>query len=167
MKTEDEYRQTFLENCNLQPSEVDIIAKNYWIDLTAHLTSYFSHESREIITVTAAKKLAEKVRAGTPVDEAWKNVIRDFISNSYWNQPLQNRKPEVKKTEEQKIFWKLFKYVWAFFQAVIVIKIAVYYFGIEGAAHPDQTSPAWVWLFFGISVISLSAFAYRNRNDEN
>ncbi len=167
MKTETEYQQLFLENCAAENPEAAVIAKHYWIDMTAHLTSYFSHESREYITIYAAGLLKEKIKNGIAADQAWKDVIRDFLSNNYWTQSPQIKKPEVKKTEEQKIFWHLFKYGWALFQAMIVIKIAIYYFGIEGAAHPDQTNPAWVWVFFGISLISLFAFAYRNRKDEN
>ncbi len=166
MKTEDEYSQLFLENCQIEKSnELELLSKNYWSDLTSHLQGHFSHESRQTITITAANKLNLELKKGRLLNEAWSDVIRDFISNNLWNESTTRIKPLKKQTEEQIIFWRLFRYTWSFFQAMVILKIAVYYFGLEGANRPDEIHPAWVWVFFGLSAGSLTYFAYRNRND--
>jgi len=167
MKTESEFSEYFIEQCHCEPSDhaqVQLISQQYWTDLTSHLTTYFSYEDRLRITALAAHQLAELMRQKK--SDAWPTVIRDFVQNDYWDAVPITRKPAAKKTEEQKIFWKLFKYGWAFFQSMIVLKIAVYYFGLESASRPDDISVGWVWLFFSLSVGSLGYFAYRNRHDQ-
>lgn len=173
MKTEKEFSEYFLQiyQQNLQigetsPQEIKNLSENCWSDLTSHLSFYFSNEDRLKIIEKAASLLA-KNRKSHELMEAWKLVLLDFNKNNYWDFPPVSKKPKAGQTEEQKIFWKLFKYAWAFFQSMIILKIAVYYFGLESANHPDQVSSLWVWLFFSISLSSLVFFAYRNRHDKN
>lgn len=173
MKTEKEFSEYFLqvyqqnlEISDTSPQEIKNLSETYWSDLTSHLSFYFSNEDRLLITEKSATLLA-KNRSSHEFSEAWKLVLLDFNKNNYWNFSPISKKPKVAQTEEQKIFWKLFKYAWAFFQAMVVLKIAVYYFGLESATHPDQVSSVWVWIFFSISVSSLVFFAYRNRHDKN
>lgn len=167
MKTESEFAKYFLEHCECAQEDqesVQLIATQYWTDLTAHLNTYFSDDDRLEITEKAAKLLANFLSQKRL--NPWPAVVREFVQNDYWGHRTTNKKPIVKKTEEQKIFWKLFKYGWAFFQSMIVLKVAVYYFGLESAQYPEQVSAIWVWLFFAVSVSSLAYFAYRNRHDE-
>ena len=173
MKTENEFSEYFLSESQLHfpvHSEDDVYLKKlsgfYWADLTSHLSFYFSPADRLLITKKAAQLLAEGERKHG-LDEAWKNVLRNFNQNNFWDFERITEKPKKIQTEEQKIFWKLFRYTWAFFQAMVILKIAVYYFGLESADHPDQTNVAWVGFFFGLSFLSLVFFAYRNRNDKN
>lgn len=173
MKTEKEFADFFIESYRTKLStpqsttadeDLAQIAKNHWTDLTTHLNSYFSNEDRLQITQKAAELLAQHTTSEN-LSIAWTHVIRDFYTQNSWGFKTVTYKPKLKKTEEQKIFWKLFKYGWAFFQSMIVLKIAVYYFGLESAERPEDVSQFWVWLFFGISVGSLAFFAYRNRNE--
>ena len=191
MKTEKEFSDFFVESCqheNQQDNQRDYqqknnyndliteIAKNYWLDLTSHLNTYFSNEDRLSITEKAAGMLSENLRsmptkavrleAARP-EEAWPMVIRDFLQNNYWGFQKKAKKPEKKKTEEQRIFWKFFKYIWAFVQSTFIIKTAVYFFGVESAWRPNEISIWWMWLFFAISTASLFYFAYRNRHDKD
>ena len=169
MKTEKEFSDFFIKSCQYEikfKDFVHVIAKNYWSDLTTHLNAYFTNEDRLKITQMAAELLSEQLKINSP-DQAWINVIRHFVQNNYWGFQTISQKPKIKQTEEQQIFWKIFKYTWAFFQSMIVLKIAVYYFGLESARDPEQTSVFWVWLFFSISVGSLAFFAYRNRHDKD
>jgi len=173
VKTEKEFSEYFLQiyqehaqQNDTSPQDVKNLADVYWSDLTAHLSFYFSNEDRLKMTEKAAVLLA-KNKSEHEFTEAWKRVLLDFNQNNYWNFRSVQKKPKVAQTEEQKIFWKLFKYTWAFFQAMVILKIAVYYFGLESASHPDQVSSIWVWIFFGLSVSSLGFFAYFNRNDKN
>lgn len=173
VKTEKEFSEYFvqvyqrnLEISDTSPQEIKNLSENYWSDLTSHLSFYFSNEVRLQITEKSATLLA-KNRISSEFTQAWKMVLLDFNNNNYWNFQTVTKKPKVTQTEEQKIFWKLFKYGWAFFQSMIILKIAVYYFGLESADHPDQVSSIWVWVFFSLSVSSLVFFAYRNRHDKN
>lgn len=168
-----EFSEYFLEICKQNPGFTEIpkedlqnLSKNYWTDLTAHLSFYFSNEDRLEMTKKAAELLMQN-KTSNSFSEAWKLVIVDFSKNQFWNYQPVVKKPVLAQTEEQKIFWKLFKYGWAFFQSMIVLKIAVYYFGLESASNPDQVSSIWVWIFFSISFSSLVFFAYRNRHDKN
>ncbi len=166
MKTEKEFSDYFVDSCSHEPVHRDLvisISKTYWMDLTTHLSGYFSNEDRLEITKIAALKLSENLNSNTP----WAQVIRNFTQTNQWGFKTISKKPLVKQTEEQKIFWQLFKYAWALFQSMIVLKIAVYYFGLESAERPDEISVVWVWLFFGVSAGSLAFFAYRNRNDND
>jgi hypothetical protein len=167
VKTEKEFSIYFIDSCQqntLFKNEITRLSITYWKDLTGHLHGYFSNEDRLLVTEKAAKMLAEQLLLQN-FNTAWVNVIKNFTQNNNWGFTLTHKKPKLKKTEEQKIFSKLFKYVWAFFQSMIVLKIAVYYFGLESADRPDEISVVWVWLFFSISAGSLFFFAYRNRND--
>lgn len=178
MKTEKEFSDFFVESCQHEAQfddYVNDVAKNYWSDLTTHLNTYFTNEDRLKITQKAAELLSENLKK-VPLDEisskearteAWASAIRNFVQNNYWGFQSTTRKPKIKQTEEQQIFWKIFKYTWAFFQSMIVLKIAVYYFGLESASNPEETSVLWVWFFFSISVGSLAFFAYRNRHDKD
>lgn len=169
MKTEKEFADFFIDSCRHDPQFNEYVlnvSKTYWVDLTTHLSGHFSNEDRLAITKKAAELLSDNLK-NSRTDLAWSNVIRDFVVNSQWGYNTTNTKPTVKKTEEQKIFWRFFKYAWAFFQSMIILKIAVYYYGLESAEHPDEVSVGWVWLFFGISVGSLFFFAYRNRNEKD
>ncbi len=172
MKTEKEFSDYFISESNLKfdansESEAYLIsvANSYWSDLTSHLAFYFSNEDRLLITQKAAIFISQRSKYQS-LDEAWKTIIRDFNQNDYWGFRRQLSKPKSVQTEEQQIFWKIFKYTWAFFQAMVILKIAVYYFGLESAQNPDQTPVGWVWFFFGLSVVSLFFFAYRNRHDK-
>lgn len=167
MKTEKEFSDFFVESCQHENKFKDLVlevAQNYWLDLTAHLNTYFSNEDRLQITAKAAAKLSENLTEPSR-QEAWANVVRDFLQNNYWDFQKIVKRPTKKKTEEQRIFWKFFKYTWAFVQSMFIIKTAVYFFGVEAARRPDELSIGWMWLFFAISTASLFYFAYRNRHD--
>ncbi len=173
MKTEKEFSEFFIHICQplaplnvAQQQALDLVALNYWADLTSHLSYYFSHSDRIAITEKAAKYLSAELTTKS-LDASWKNVIRNFNQNNYWDFKTQAIKPRVAQTEDQKIFWKLFRYIWAFFQSMFILKIAVYYFGLESASNPDQTNVFWVWVFFSFSAFSLAFFAYRNRHDKS
>jgi len=135
--------------------------------MTSHLTTYFSHESRILITVKAAQLLKTKLETGMPSEQAWKDVIRDFLNHNYWDQNSLIQRPAVKKTEEQKNFSTLVKYGSILLLTSIVLKVAVTYFGVQGAASPGLVNPVWVWVVFGILMITLLVFAYRSDKNDN
>ncbi|MBC7421397.1 MAG: hypothetical protein H7328_11775 [Bdellovibrio sp.] len=169
MKTEKEFSDYFTSHCSHNAADEDYvvqISKTYWSDLTTHLQGYFEYDRRLAITQKAAHLLGQSL-AIHPRQTVWANVIRDFVENNSWGHPMVMKKPKAKRTEEQKIFWQLFKYIWAFFQSMIIIKTAVYFFGLESTQHPDRVSGVWVWFFFSLSTTSLLFFAFRNYGDKD
>ncbi len=169
MKTEKEFSDYFIAECAHSATDAEYVAevsKSYWKDLTTHLQGYFEYEERMAITQKAAHLLSLNLPM-YPREKVWATVIRDFAENNSWGHPTVMKKPKPKQTEEQKIFWKLSKYIWAFFQSMIIIKTAVYFFGLESTQHPDRVSTVWVWFFFALSTTSLVYFAYRNFSDKD
>ena len=112
VKTEKEFSEIFAGSCKCDESAslfVKELSTHYWTDLTSHLNRYFSNEDRVRITQKAAEVLSQNLQKSTP-DEAWKDVIRSFIAPGNWGFLSQEKKPALERTEEQKIFWKFFKY---------------------------------------------------------
>ena len=168
MKTEKEFSEFFVDSClaSREHDFVNELSAHYWSDLTTHLSRYFSNDDRLKITKRAAQELSEHLQTQSP-EEAWKSVIRSFVTHSCWGFASQKKKPEAKKTEEQLIFWKFFKYAWVLFQAMILVKIAILFFGLRSAENPSQVSSIWIWVICLFSLASLGLFAYRNRNDKS
>ncbi len=167
VQTEKEFSQIFAGSCKCEGDHkafVDGLAAHYWTDLTAHLNRYFSNEDRLLITQKAANELALHLKQNRPHD-AWKNVIRDFTASGYWGFLSISEKPAQKKTEDQKIFWKFFKYAWALFQAMVLVKIAILFVGLRAAQNPNGRNQLWVWIVCALALGSLGFFAYRNRNE--
>lgn len=167
MKTESEYQQLFIDNCSNGNHGTREIAARYWIDMTSNLTTYFSHESRSFITVKAAQLLKTKLETGMPTEQAWQEVIRDFLTDNYWDQTSQIHRPAIKKTEEQKNFSTLVKYGSILLLTSIVLKVAVTFFGVQSTASLSLVNPVWVWVVFGILMITLFVFAYRSDKNDN
>ena len=166
MKTEKEFSEFFIDSCSGAGEQdfINHLSAHYWSDLTTHLNRYFSNEDRLSITSRAAQALSANLQTQT-AEEAWKNVIRSFVAGNCWGFVSQDKKPHAKKTEEQLIFRKFFKYTWVLIQAMILVKIAILFFGLRSAENPDQVSSLWVWVICAFSVGSLGLFAYRNRKD--
>lgn len=103
MKTEQEFSDFFVESCqheNKFNDYVNSIAKNYWLDLTAHLNTYFTNDDRLQITKKAAELLSENLNT-MPQEEAWPSVIRDFIQNN-WGFQSVIKKPKKNKQKIKK-----------------------------------------------------------------
>jgi hypothetical protein len=172
VKTEKEFSESFVEAYRqakpqiLWLNEVQMLSPHYWSDLTSHLSSYFSNEDRLAITKKAATLLAHQSQARS-CDEAWKTVLRNFNEKHYWNFQQISHKPKVEKTEEQKIFWKLFKYISTLLISLLVLKTGFYLVGMRSANNPDQVSPYWVWFIFGLCLAFMILFIYKNSDDKN
>jgi hypothetical protein len=169
VKTEKEFSEIFVNACLCGEDNrlfVTELSSQYWTDMTSHLNRYFSNEDRLFITKKAGRDLSARLKRESPED-AWKNTIRDFTESGYWGYVSQSHKPAVQKTEDQKIFWKFFKYTWALFQAMILVKIAILFFGLKAAENPETTNQIWVWIACAFSLASLGYFAWRNRADND
>lgn len=126
---------------------------------------FFSNESKELIARQAAGRLAQVVAsygsavAASEVQAEWQKIVVDFHQTQYWGQPTQRERPPKVLTEEQKRTREIFPYIWIAFQALILMKTVIGYFGWESAEN-DETS--WgLYAACAFSVLSLVGFAWR------
>lgn len=134
------------------------IAQDLWQSAGGH----WSQESIDIFRIKALRKLAEKVDSAgdSEVSALWVEVVRDF-HQTFWGEKRLEKKEKKEKTEEQRIFWELFSYIWVLLQAVFITKTAVFYFGIKSAQEDSSEGKIYVLLAILFSFISLAWFAYR------
>lgn len=169
--------QTFTENLQkgFDISALGSEAQNYLKDLSKHQKSdfasntggYFSQESESFIARESAERLAKALTSyqgkmiGRPeIQDEWQKIVGDFYRSQYWDQPTQKQKPPKVLTEDQKRTREIFPYIWAAFQAWIVMKLVISYFGIESADNPDET-PWFLYIALAFSFGSLIFFAWR------
>lgn len=136
----------------------DSIAQDLWLSAGG----YWSASSIETFRAKAMQKLAEEVQKDTreAYESAWIHVIRDFHTN-YWGERRLSKKEKKPETEEKKIFWELFSYIWILLQATLVTKTAIFYFGIKSAQEDSDSDKIYVILAILFSFGSLGWFAYR------
>lgn len=137
-------------------------------DLWKSAGGAWSSSSENIFRDLAMKKLAAQVRGESRQDflSAWSDVVRDFHRN-YWNERRLLKKEVKPKTEEQKIFWELFSYIWMLLQAALVTKTAVFYFGIRSTEDDSMEGKIYVILAILVSFGSLFFFAYRKSKKQD
>jgi polyferredoxin len=114
------------------------------------------------------EKLAttNKVESPEEFQTAWNEVVRDFHKNQ-WGQQRLLKKEKKPKTEEQKIFWELFSYIWILVQAMLIVKTVVFYLGIKSANEDTAEGKIYVISAILFSFTSLIFFAYRKSKKEN
>lgn len=134
------------------------IAADLWQSAGGTWSSTSEGRFREL----AMGKLANYVQGLKTEDyvRAWREVVRDF-HKTYWGEKRLLKKERKPKTEEQKIFWELFSYIWIMLQATLVVKTAVFYFGIKSAEEDTAEGKIYVTLAILFSFVSLFVFAYR------
>ncbi|WP_413581169.1 hypothetical protein [Bdellovibrio sp. HCB288] len=129
---------------------------------------YFTEADELRLQEIALQKLEAKlVQSGeNPVSsaqlrEAWNAVVTDFHRNQYWGfAPTFEKRPKV-QTEEQKTFWEMFPYVWTVIQSGLILKTAVYYFGIQSSNEPTTENRIYLILALATSAGTLIFFAWR------
>ncbi|HEY1078903.1 MAG TPA: hypothetical protein VGE46_02365 [Bdellovibrio sp.] len=145
--------QVFLKSLETQIAE----------DLWKSAGGFWSEASIQKFRETAMLKFAAKMHnpPGRPVQELWIEVVRDFHGD-YWGEVRLEKKEKNPQTEDQKIFWELFSYIWVLIQAALIMKTVVFYFGIKSAQEEGVAEGKWyVFLAIAFSFLSLSFFAFR------
>ncbi|HEY8272707.1 MAG TPA: hypothetical protein VIG33_17565 [Pseudobdellovibrionaceae bacterium] len=151
---------------------VKTMSKQQNADFASSSGGHFSAESREFIAKESAFRLVKALSSknATEVDrdllqQEWNKIVRDFYQLNFWGQVPQKSKPAKVKTEEQKRMRELAAYIWVAFQAWIVMKLIIFYFGIEAADNPQESH----WLLYAailFSFGSLVLFAWRKFKKE-
>ncbi|UYL08506.1 hypothetical protein B9G69_015795 [Bdellovibrio sp. SKB1291214] len=142
--------------------------KNFKQDFSTS-RGFFTEADEISLREMALAKLDEEL-AKTPspcksaddVRKSWNAVVTDFHRNNYWNfQPTAEKRPRV-LTQDQKTFREMFPYVWAVIQSGIVLKTAVYYFGIRSSSDPSTENHIFLYLALATSAGTLIFFAWKN-----
>ncbi len=133
-------------------------AQDLWLSAGGH----WSSESIQTFRRIAMEKLAEALKGDGAEDyqSAWIEVVRSFHA-SFWGQQRLPKKEKAPISEEKKIFWELFSYIWIMLQATLITKTAVFYFGIKSAQEDTSEGKIYVGLAILFSFISLIWFAIR------
>lgn len=142
--------------------------KNFKQDFSTS-RGFFTEADEQSLREMALEKLDEQLahtssphKNADEVRKAWNAVVTDFHRNNYWNfVPTLAKRPKV-LTEEQKTFREMFPYVWAVIQSGIVLKTAVYYFGIRSSTDPSTENHIFLYLALATSAGTLIFFAWRN-----
>jgi hypothetical protein len=131
-------------------------------DLWQSAGGTWSGASEDIFRKLAMEKLAKSIHGENREDykKAWNEVVREFHQN-YWGEKRLLKKEKKAKTQEQKIFWELFSYIWMLLQAALVTKTVVFYLGIKSAQEDSSEGKVYVVLAILFSFTSLIFFAYR------
>ncbi|MBS1972565.1 MAG: hypothetical protein JSU04_19820 [Bdellovibrionales bacterium] len=170
----DSLEKAFTENLEqaFNISSLNSDAQKYLQELSSQQKSdftptdgYFSNETKEHLAREGAGRLGRALAARSgavnlsEIQEEWQKIVRDFHQARYWGQSTQRQKPPKILTEDQKRTRELFPYIWAAFQALIVMKLVISYFGLE-SADSDET-PWLLYLAIAFSFCSLVFFAWR------
>lgn len=146
-------------------SYVRELSKQLKSDFASPSGSYFSLETQEAIAREAAGRL-EKALDGKAslniqeIQKEWGAIVADFYRSQSWGYATQKEKPQKVLTQDQKIVREIAPYIWVAFQAWVIMKLVIYYFGIEAADNPDET-PVFLYLGIAFSFCSLVFFAWR------
>lgn len=135
------------------------ITQNLPQDLSPDRTGYYTDETINQLFAEAARRLHEDLATKSqPVDfhtlrSSWASVLTDYHRNNNWNYPLVDRKPPRPLTEDQKNTREVAIYIWIAIQTVLVLKTAVFYFGMHSASQPSDTNS----VMLVVTIVSLLA----------
>lgn len=184
---DDERSQIFLkafsdqevEISRLQPeaqSTVKRIATQHHSELQPSAGLFFAEETELTISRQAGSKLAMKLLTSCSlpdsiaslnkdaIESSWQEVVAEFHRQNHWHLPTLDRKPAAPKkplTRDQKIFREMFSYIWVFIQAALIMKIFVFYFGLNSAEDNSGYNTLFLVIALLFSAGSLGFFAYR------
>lgn len=151
---------------------VQEIAKSHLLDLSPPAGLHYSVETQDQLTAEAARRLAlavsQSLNSEKSVNELWQDIATDFHRNNRWNfQAGLKTRPQRPPTQEQKVFRELLPYVWSLVQSVVIMKAAVYYFGMQSSNEPSTQNNVLFAITLTISFGSLFIFAWRKSRNEN
>lgn len=153
-----EYRKVSSEEEAFLESLEKGIAEDLWKSAGGHWSSVsienFKKKALDLLN-------SGMINKNITMSEAWPLVVRDF-HQSHWGEARLAKKEVKPQTQEQKIFWELFAYIWALIQASLITKTAVFYFGINSAAQDSASGRIWVGVAIAYSFLSLMWFARRH-----
>jgi hypothetical protein len=166
----------FLEICNLPegaPGEVrdyvSEIAHTHLDDFSSAASGYFTQETLRSITQCAAEKMRARLNGGardrSEAQREWLALVKDFHSTNHWGFATQVAPEKIVKPPSGAK--TAAKYLFIFFNSVIVIKTVILFVGAEAAENPDPKYSYILWGAIAFSFLNLFWFAYMAyRKDE-
>lgn len=158
------YRDTFLTEFSKRNSivsvngeKLSVIAENHLEDLTNIPGVYFDTDTLTSISLSAARQLVGQLEQNYDLETAWSNIVQSFKKN-YWSYPTHN---EPQSAVRINIGRELFAYIWAMVQALMIMKVVIFYLGLKSAADAGPWDKFWVVAAISFSFGSLFFFAWR------
>lgn len=159
----DSLKKSHLTLSHLQEQALEEVSRNLELDLFSNLRAHFSYEEKLQILKIAAEKFTKELPQQSPdLRASWSALVVDFHRNSYWGfLPTLNRAEPPPLTENQKVTKELFPFVWVLVQSVVIMKAAVYYFGMQSSNEPSDKH---TYLFIAVLLVAFGSpflFAWR------
>lgn len=151
-------------------AELERISLQAEVDLAPPGAGHWSENDWKDILKRADEELASRLPVARPeqLREAWAQVATKFHREGNWGFHPQARRRDKPLTEGQKRFREMAPYLWAFVQSTLIIKFAIYYFGIQSADDPSIFNLAGLIICLALSFCSLVFFAWRmHRKEKN
>lgn len=159
------FRQEFYkraEQADLKFSEQDIhnIAERHLEDLTHIPGVFFDSDTKEFISVAAARHLAQTMAEHQTLSAkaGWDKVRQSFKNSKYWGFTTHTEEQSSKRVNVGR---ELFAYIWTMIQALLIMKVVIFYFGLKSAAESEPMDMVWLVLAISFSFGSLFFFAWR------
>lgn len=138
--------------------ELDDVAENHLETLTTIRSGYFLLQDLPEISLQAARRTAAVYLQQQVKDlkVAWQETAAEFHSQRYWGFKTQAEKPKVEKKKNE-----MAGFLWTVFQAAIVMKLVILYFGVNAANLDSDAHYIGLGIAIFIAFASLLFFAYR------
>lgn len=139
------------------------IAENHLEDLTNIPGIYFDTDTLTSISISAARHLSDALNnqklklENEDIQAAWILVVADF-KKKYWSFPTHQ---EEQSSVRVNIGRELFAYIWAMVQALMIMKVVIFYLGLKSAADAEPKDKFMVFAAICFSFGSLFFFAWR------
>lgn len=137
------FKTTFLEEIqtakSFDESELDRLAHSFQDDLADTSRGHYSLADWQTITVSAALKFARIFKnSEKSFQEAWIQTVREFHTTDSRPYHFEQKKPKPLKVKASTDGLGL--YLWAIFQAMVITKVFILYFGAKVAEDPTDTA---------------------------
>lgn len=141
--------------------ELTRLAIEHTKDLAPLSGRHFTEETEKAITQKSAHQLAE-ARLSDPaasIADLWRQIVTDYHRSRQWGFPSSNKKED--RPAELTPTREVASYVWTAFQALVLMKCVILFFGLKSAEEPSPWMTAGLVLALAFSFGSLLWFAIR------
>lgn len=145
---------------SFQQDSLNKIAETHLQDLINIPGIFFDADTKDFISTAAGRSLAQELSQApqAELENLWPKVIHSFKNNLYWGFTAHTEEQTQKRTD---IYKELRSYIFILIQAMLVMKVVIFYFGLKSAS--DASTPDLILTILAItfSFCSLFFFAWR------
>lgn len=149
-------------------SEISRVMSEAETDLTATVSGVFAPDDWALILRRAQEQLVKNLEAspGVAIEEAWREVVRDFYGTHFWGFRPQNPKV-VKSTQVPKPTNLGVRLIWITFQTMCVTKVIVLVLG-QRYARSHENRDFWILMaVMFVIVANFGWFLWKNRHHQD